>query len=227
MTRRPVVVFDVNETLSDMWPMADRFTQVGAPGDLAATWFATVLRDGFALAAIGTQEKFATIAEQNLRTALTPHELDRPLDAAVEHVLGGLSLLGVHPDVPAGIRMLRDAGFRLVTLTNGATSVGERLLGDAGLLDDLERLLSVEDAGIWKPAAGAYEYAARTCGVDVAELVLVAVHPWDIGGAVSAGAGAAWLNRSGLEYPTHFAAPTLTGASLTEVAQALVDGAAG
>ena len=36
-----VVVFDVNETLSDMAPLAGRFADLGAPPGLAATWFAT------------------------------------------------------------------------------------------------------------------------------------------------------------------------------------------
>ena len=52
MNRDPsVVVFDVNETLSDMSPMARRFADVGAPEHLAKLWFATLLRDGFALTA--------------------------------------------------------------------------------------------------------------------------------------------------------------------------------
>jgi 2-haloacid dehalogenase len=63
----------------------------------------------------------------------------------------------VHPDVPDGIHALRAAGRRQVTLTNGSTQVYERLLIDAGIRDEFEALLSVEDAGIWKPARGAYE----------------------------------------------------------------------
>ena len=46
-----VVVFDVNQTLSDLAPMARRFADVGAPEHLAKLWFATLLRDGFALTA--------------------------------------------------------------------------------------------------------------------------------------------------------------------------------
>jgi 2-haloacid dehalogenase len=47
--RRPlVIVFDVNETLSDMSSMGQRFEDVGAPAHLAKTWFAGLLRDGFA-----------------------------------------------------------------------------------------------------------------------------------------------------------------------------------
>lgn len=51
--RRPtLLVFDVNETLSDMSPMGQRFEDVGAPAHLAKTWFAVLLRDGFALTAV-------------------------------------------------------------------------------------------------------------------------------------------------------------------------------
>jgi 2-haloacid dehalogenase len=48
-----VIVFDVNETLSDMSPLGERFSEVGAPAELARLWFSTLLRDGFALAASG------------------------------------------------------------------------------------------------------------------------------------------------------------------------------
>ena len=54
-----VVVFDVNETLSDMAPLADRFADVGAPPALARLWFAALLRDGFARTAAGESERFA------------------------------------------------------------------------------------------------------------------------------------------------------------------------
>ena len=54
--RRPaLLVFDVNETLSDMSPMGQRFEDVGAPAHLATTWFAGLLRDGFALTAVDRQ----------------------------------------------------------------------------------------------------------------------------------------------------------------------------
>jgi 2-haloacid dehalogenase len=52
-------VFDVNETLSDMAPLAGRFADVGAPELLAKVWFASLLRDGFALAATGGKEAFS------------------------------------------------------------------------------------------------------------------------------------------------------------------------
>ena len=216
-----VIVFDVNETLSDLAPMADRFTDIGAPTSMAKQWFVSVLRDGFALTAAGGQEKFSVIAEAVLRTLLADVVLDRSTDAAIEHVMSGFTALSVHADVADGVRALSAAGYRLVTLSNGSASVAEQLLEGAGLRHHFEALLSVEDAGAWKPARAAYEYAARQCGVPVEALMLVAVHPWDLHGAGRAGLSTAWIDRAGVPYPGCFTAPTCTVGGLHELPAAL------
>jgi 2-haloacid dehalogenase len=217
MSAPRVVVFDVNETLSDMSTLAGRFRDIGAPEQTDRVWFASLLRDAFALTAAGGTERFATFASAGLRGILTGLPLTRDLDAAVEHVMDGFSALEVHPDVPDGVRALRNSGLRLVTLSNGSAGVADRLLTGAGLRDQFEQLLSVEDAGVWKPAPGSYAYAARTCGVDLAEMMLVAVHPWDIDGAARAGMTTAWINRTGRPYPEYFTAPTHTITALTDL----------
>lgn len=222
MNHRPtVVVFDVNETLSDMAPMAVRFAEVGAPEQLAMPWFAMLLRDGFALTAAGTTERFSRLGRGALRQLLFSATLNRNLDAAVEYIMGGFMSLPLHSDVPDGVRALRRAGLRLATLTNGSTAVAEQLFATAGIREEFEALLSVEDVGVWKPARGAYEYAARVCGTDLDDMLLVAVHPWDIDGASRAGMCTAWVNRGGGPYPDYFTEPVLRFATLTELAAAL------
>lgn len=217
-----LIVFDVNETLSDLEPMAQRFADIGLPAQLAATWFAQVLRDGFALAAAGSSGTFAAIGEGVLHSMFATHAPDRNADAAVQHVLDGFSSLHVHPDVPTGVRALAASGLRLVTLTNGATSVAEALLTNAGVRDQFERLLSVEDAGRWKPAPESYAYAARECDVPPAEMLLVAVHPWDIDGAARAGLQTAWIDRSGTApYPPYLTKPDITVPGVDDLAHKL------
>ena len=76
----PVILFDVNETLSDMNGLQTRFTEVGAPAHLSALWFATALREGFTLTAAGGQERFAVLADHALRRATSP--LPEPISAA-------------------------------------------------------------------------------------------------------------------------------------------------
>ena len=216
-----VVVFDVNETLSDMAPLAGRFAEVGAPPVLARLWFAALLRDGFARTAAGESERFAVLAESGLHVVLHGIELDRPVNAAVAHILDGFAALSVHPDVPDGVRALRGRGLRLVTMTNGAAAIAEKLLGDAGLRGEFEQLLSVEDAGVWKPAPGAYGYVGEVCGAAPADLLMVAVHPWDLDGAARAGLRTAWIDRKGEPYPGWCRTPDYVVASLDRLADAL------
>lgn len=221
-TSRPrLLVFDVNETLSDMAPMARRFEDVGAPGHLAKTWFSGLLRDGFALTVAGVNGAFSSLAAESLRTTMEQQPLTRGLDEAVDHVMAGIPELGVHADVPDGVRALAALDLRLVTLSNGSSSVARKLLGDAGLLDHFDELLSVADAGIWKPAAGAYAWALDRCGVRPEEAMLVASHPWDTDGASRAGMRSAWVDRAGGSYPGYFRAPDLEVASLVDLAERL------
>ncbi len=220
-SRPQLVIFDVNETLSDMSSMAHRFEDVGAPAHLATTWFATLLRDGFALTSVESSDTFAHIATESLRVSLHGLALDRAAPEAVSHIMDGFAGLPVHPDVPDGISALRGGGIRLVTLSNGSTSVAESLFVRAGIRDHFERLLTVEDVGRWKPAPEAYAYALQQCGVDSSDAMLVAVHPWDIDGAARAGLATAWVNRSGGPYPAYFKTPDLRAASLTDLADQL------
>lgn len=207
-----VYVFDVNETLSDLAPMGTRFAEVGLPPTAAQLWFAALLRDGIAVAAAGGLVRFADAARGVLAPML-PGDPD-----AVEHVMAGFQNLPVHPDVPAGVRALRAAGHRLATLSNGAEEVAAGLLGRAGVRDQFEALLSVEDAGAWKPARPAYLYAVDRLRVRPAEATLVAVHPWDIDGAARAGLRTAWINRTGAAYPAHLTSPERTVRTVGELA---------
>ena len=100
-----VIVFDVNETLSDMAPMRDRFAQIGCPPDHARLWFASLLRDGFALTAAGDMGRFAEIGAEALRILLADVHLTMAADQAVDHIMKGFMMLDVHPDVPDGVRV--------------------------------------------------------------------------------------------------------------------------
>ena len=83
-----VIVFDVNETLSDMSPLGDRLAETGAPASLAKLWFATLLRDGFALTAAGDNRAFAEIGAEALRGLLAGADLKMETDVAASKTLG-------------------------------------------------------------------------------------------------------------------------------------------
>ncbi|MFJ7767875.1 haloacid dehalogenase type II [Streptomyces sp. NPDC097107] len=223
--RPQVLVFDVNETLSDLTPLRARFEDVNAPGHLLPTWFAGVLRDGFALTAAGAYADFASIAHDGVRALLSGLEgWTGDAEAAARHILDGFAHLDVHPDVPDGIRKLSEAGYRLTAMTNGSVAMAERLLDRAGVLDRFEALSDVGGPRRWKPGPAAYLYAVERVGVRPDQALMVAVHPWDIDGAQRAGLDGAWLRRGASVYPRAMTPPRYRAQDLRELADVMVAG---
>jgi 2-haloacid dehalogenase len=219
-----LALLDVNETLSDLEPLRDRFERVGAPPRLLETWFASTLRDGFALTASGDYAAFPDVARAALRPLLMSlDELPVPLDEATQLIVSGLGELPVHSDVAPGLRRLHEAGVRLATLTNGSAASAETLLERAGLSGVIERHLDVGATRRWKPHAAPYDHACRTLRVSPRDAVLIAVHPWDVHGAKCAGLRGAWLDRRSSHYPDVFATPDAIAGDLPSLAALLLD----
>lgn len=222
MAAPATIVFDVNETLSDLAPLAARFAELGAPEGLLGTWFASVLRDGTALSIAGTPRPFADVARSVLDVLWAGvGDLRRDPAAATEHVMAGFAELEPHADVVPGVRALAAAGHPLATLSNGSASVARALLDRAGIAEHFTHLLSVEEVGVWKPDHRVYDHAVTVCEVNPRDVVLVAVHPWDLHGAHRAGLRTVYLDRRGTPYPEVFAAPDIHIHALPELVEAL------
>ncbi|MFY0406987.1 haloacid dehalogenase type II [Solicola sp. PLA-1-18] len=211
------VLLDVNQTLSDTGPLAHAFESVGAPGHLAEHWFTTVLRDGFGLSSTGTPSPFGDVARGCLQVELSQVLVDADVEEAVDEVMTALGGLDPHPDVAPGVRALTARGLRVATLGNGAASTARSLLEKAGLDGDVAPLLSVDDAGAWKPAPQAYAYALSVLDAAAGDVLMVAVHPWDLEGARRVGLRTAWVNRDGRTWPPHMAPPDLVVTRLDEL----------
>ena len=216
-----ILVLDVNETLSDMTPLGVVLERHGVHRGLAATWFASVLRDGFALSVHHQAPPFAELGRQVLRLLLVAQQPTSDRDDVVEEVLATMQRLDVHPDVADGLRALVADGHRLVAFTNGAAAGAEGLLERAGVRDVVDRFLSVEGLGVWKPHPDAYAHAAAALGSEPTDLTLVAVHPWDLDGAGRSGWGTAHVDRGGARWPEAFRPPDHVVGSFLELADAL------
>ena len=112
-----------------------------------------------------------------MRVSLQALPLNCPVDDAIAHIMGGFGKLDVQQDIRDGLPALAALATRLVTLSNCARAVAQQLLARADLSSYFERLLSTEDAGVWKPEPGAYAYAATQRTTAPADKMLVAVHP--------------------------------------------------
>lgn len=216
-----VIVFDVNGTLFDLGAFRPCFEAFGSSPELAAQWFASILRDGFALSLTDSPEQFLEVARGCARSMLSGTVSDTQLELAVEQVISTFDALALHPDVADAIRALRGSGYRLGALTNGSADATRRLLACGGILEQFEQVLSADEVGAWKPAFAPYDHAARSFGLDRSELLLVAAHPWDVHGAKCAGLRAAWVDRSGTAFPGHFLDPDVVARDFTRLADVL------
>ena len=104
----------------------------------------------------------------------------------------------------------------------GGAENTEKLLARARLDRHVDRVISIEEVEIWKPAAAPYHHAVEVAGVEPSELALVAVHAWDVHGAKRAGLTAGWASRLEGTFPPTFESPDVRGADLVEVVDGLL-----
>jgi 2-haloacid dehalogenase len=182
--RRPrAVLFDVFETMLRVDALRSRFVDVGRPEHECELFFARTVRDGMALTLAGAVRPFGDVARAALR-ATTQHTLS---DEAVEHVIAGFRQLPPHPDVEPALMALARARIPAYGFTHGPESVACDALDTAGLRTYLRDVLSTEKIASFKPPARVYHWACRHLDLPPEKVALVAVHSWDVHGAVRAG----------------------------------------
>lgn len=217
-----VIVFDVNETLLDLTALDPPFERAfGRPG-VRREWFGQLLQSALVSIVTDAYADFGTIGRAALEMVARRSGIELSAEDR-DAILGTVRRLPHHPEVPAALQRLRDAGLRLASLTNSTEAVAKAQLENAGLAPMFERILSADAARRLKPARQAYETAAAELGVDVRETRLVAAHAWDIAGALRAGAAAAFVARPGMVLDPLVEAPDIVGADLAEVADRILE----
>lgn len=194
--RPAVLVFDVNETLLDITALEPLFLRVFARRDAMREWYAQLILHAQAMTLAGAYTPLATLGAGVLRMMGSIHGV--PVgDADASDLARAVRTMPAHADVRSALARLRDAGFRLVTLTNSAPDPDVSPLARAGLADLFERQFSVDAVKRFKPAPETYRLVADTLQVPLAAMCLVAAHGWDTLGARQAGCGAALVLRPG------------------------------
>ena len=113
--------------------------------------------------------------------------------------------------------------YRLVGLSNGEPEY-LRHLADNRINFPFDAVISVEEAGAFKPHPGVYRKAARILRAEPGELMMVASHSFDIMGARACGYRAAYVNRYGLPMEETHHQPDITTADFDQLADYLIDG---
>ena len=216
-----VIVFDVNETLLDVGALDPMFARMFGDAAARREWFGQMLQSAFVSTITHSYRDFGTIGMAALAMVAERHGVTIG-DEDRRGLGAGMRQLPPHPEVRVAMERLRDAGFRLATLTNSTAETSEAQLANAGLDDLLELMLSADTVRRLKPAPEPYRMAAEALGVPIGQVRLVAAHFWDIAGALNAGCAGAFVARPGQILDPSGHAPGIAGADLHEVADRIL-----
>lgn len=221
MRRPSVLVFDVNETLLDLSPLAADFEAIFGAAQPLGEWFARMLHGSLVSNHLDSYRPFGAIGAEALLIVAGKRNVEISENQAAA-VVAGMADLPAHPDVIPALERLVDAGFRTVTLTNGSTRAANAQIENADLRVFFEKVISVEEVGRFKPDPLPYRHAADLMDVGIDQTMLIAAHDWDVAGALHAGAQAAYVSRPSAVWSLPDDLPEVTATDLGGIADLLI-----
>ena len=181
-------LFDVNSAASQA---QDALGEKWRP--LADLWRAKQLQYTWLRGLMGRHADFWQVTGDALDFALASFEID---DAALRDRLMGLYLeLDAYPEVKETLSRLKAAGLKLAILSNGTPKMLAAAVENAGIAGFLDAVLSVEEAGVFKPHPSVYRLATARLALAPAEICFLSSNGWDAYAAKAFGLRVLWCNR--------------------------------
>ncbi|VAW16894.1 Haloacid dehalogenase, type II [hydrothermal vent metagenome] len=191
-------VFDAYGTLFDIHaPVAEVAGRIGGSADaLSRLWRQKQLEYTWLRALMPAHVDFWQVTGDALDFALETHGIDDP---SLRRDLMELYLtLSAYDDAVPALEALKAGGLATGILSNGTPAMLKAAVGSAGLAPHLDAVLSVEDAGIFKPSPKVYQLVPEQMKVSPDEVCFVSTNGWDAAAAAHFGFQVVWLNRFGV-----------------------------
>ncbi len=221
-----VVMFDQYGTVVDMQrglteiatPFLTDKGWTGNPGSFVTWWRRTHFENSMIDALL---HKTHT-AYREIGHAAVAYTMDRAGIAytpeEVRYLVGCIERLKPFPDAPAALARLKSK-FKIVVLSNGDPDMLEAAKPYHGI--PFDRVISVAEAGSFKPHVATYTTAAKIMGVRLDEVLFVANHAFDCIGAKAAGMHTAFIDRRTRPFGGTPHQPDLVFDDLTSLADAI------
>jgi len=136
----------------------------------------------------------------------------------VERLVAEIERLKPFPEVVAALERLKRK-YRLVILSNGDPDMLDAIRPHLGF--EFDRVISVADAGRFKPHAATYRKAAELMAVRPEQILFVANHAFDCVGAKACGMRAVFIDRRKRPFGDWPYQPDFIVGNFTELADAL------
>jgi 2-haloacid dehalogenase len=221
MLERPAIVFDVNETLLDLETMGPTFERIFGDKSAMRLWFANFIMYSAALTVAGQYVPFTDIGAAVMKMLADTMGV-AVSDSDKRDLTEKFSTMPPYPEVPGALKKLRNAGFKLYTLTDNLLEVQTRQLTHGGIADLFDERFSADGVKHHKPSREAYAYVEKQLGLMPPQLCLIACHTWDTLGAVASGWQAALIKRVGNDVLGVGPQPHYVGKDLNDIADQLI-----
>ncbi len=214
-------VFDAYGTLFDVHaPVAHVAARIGPQSDaVSRLWRQKQLEYTWLRSLMRAHADFWQVTSEALDYALSAYAID---DDGLKSELMALYLrLDAYPDAVETLQQLKASSRVTAILSNGSPAMLEAAVASAGLAAHLDHVISVEEAGIFKPDPQVYKLAVRHTGVSADAICFVSANTWDAQAAAHFGFQVARIDRFGLKDERIPGAPRALIKTLTELPAAL------
>ena len=190
-------VFDAYGTLFDYASAAARCGEsLGAQGErLTALWREKQLQYTWLRAVQGMHADFWRVTGDALDYSLETLGLDAT--ALRGKLMSSYLALDTFPEVRGVLERLKAGGVRTAILSNGSPEMLRAVVSHASLEPLLDAVLSVEEAGVYKPHPRVYQLAVDRLGVEPRAICYQSSNAWDAWAASAFGMRVVWCNRYG------------------------------
>ena len=137
----------------------------------------------------------------------------------VHRLVAAIERLRPFPEVPQALARLQTR-YRLVVLSNGDPDMLETAKQYHGV--PFDQVISVAEAGSFKPHVATYTKAAELAGVAMNQVLFVANHAFDCIGAKAAGMHTAFIDRRSRPFGATPHQPDILVPSMKDLADAMV-----
>jgi 2-haloacid dehalogenase len=137
----------------------------------------------------------------------------------VRYLVGEIEKLKPFPEVPAALARLQTR-YNLVVLSNGDPDMLETAMQHHRI--PFDRVISVAEAGSFKPHVATYSKAAELLGLPMDQILFVANHAFDCIGAKSAGMRTAFIDRRSRPFGETPHQPDILVPTMADLADAIV-----
>lgn len=186
------VIFDPNSVVAEVEKVFP-----GKGLDFTKAWRAKQFEYGFLRSITDRHEDFFKVTEEALNYTIESMKLSLTSEQRTQ-LLNAYLKLEPWPDSIDGLKKLKAAGIRIITIANFSGKMLRENAEHAGISDLFDEFLSTEVNGTYKPDPKAYNLGVERLGLKKEEIVFAAFGGWDAYGAKSFGFPTFWVNRFNL-----------------------------